>query len=219
MWHRKSLRRIFALASTVCAFGWAPPSAQAIQAIECYDCAISFASAGTITVDLLGNGGLFDHVLAVTSGASAPSPIFALVSTQAPYDAGATVAGSLTPDASSKSFAYSGGNLALTFTLYGYDPSQSNVPLATVVSTGLSTGTGIVYDYGTSLSFAEGLGTNSVTVHMTDLFAGTVRDDFKNLEFQVTLAPVPEPHEWAMMLAGLGAVGVVARRRRHHEAT
>jgi len=28
------------------------------------------------------------------------------------------------------------------------------------------------------------------------------------------LTPVPEPHEWAMMLAGLGIVGVVAKRRR-----
>lgn len=30
----------------------------------------------------------------------------------------------------------------------------------------------------------------------------------------VTVSPVPEPHEWAMMLAGLGLVGAVARRRR-----
>ncbi len=29
----------------------------------------------------------------------------------------------------------------------------------------------------------------------------------------VTIAAVPEPHEWAMMLAGLGLVGWVARRR------
>lgn len=29
-----------------------------------------------------------------------------------------------------------------------------------------------------------------------------------------TAAPVPEPHEWAMMLSGLGVVGVIARRRR-----
>jgi hypothetical protein len=30
----------------------------------------------------------------------------------------------------------------------------------------------------------------------------------------VTIAAVPEPHEWAMMLAGLGIVGWVARRQR-----
>jgi hypothetical protein len=33
-------------------------------------------------------------------------------------------------------------------------------------------------------------------------------------EVEVMAAPVPEPHEWAMMLAGLGVVGLVARRRR-----
>jgi len=31
---------------------------------------------------------------------------------------------------------------------------------------------------------------------------------------ELAVAPVPEPHEWAMMLAGLGVVGVVAGRRR-----
>ena len=28
------------------------------------------------------------------------------------------------------------------------------------------------------------------------------------------VTPVPEPGEWAMMLAGLGIVGLIARRRR-----
>jgi hypothetical protein len=34
----------------------------------------------------------------------------------------------------------------------------------------------------------------------------------------VMLAPVPEPAAWALMLAGLAAVGVVARRRRSNAA-
>jgi MYXO-CTERM domain-containing protein len=32
--------------------------------------------------------------------------------------------------------------------------------------------------------------------------------------YSVSVTPVPEPHEWAMMLAGLGLVGFAARRRR-----
>jgi len=35
--------------------------------------------------------------------------------------------------------------------------------------------------------------------------------------FSVSVAAVPEPHEWAMMLAGLGLVGWAARRRRGGE--
>jgi hypothetical protein len=42
---------------------------------------------------------------------------------------------------------------------------------------------------------------------------GAVIDD-------ITVAAVPEPHEWVMMLAGLGLVGWVAgRRRRAADAT
>ena len=33
-----------------------------------------------------------------------------------------------------------------------------------------------------------------------------------------TAAPVPEPSEWAMMIAGLGIVGLIARKRRQHAA-
>jgi hypothetical protein len=36
---------------------------------------------------------------------------------------------------------------------------------------------------------------------------------------ELNAAPVPEPHEWAMMLAGLGIVGWAARRRQVPSAT
>jgi len=53
-----------------------------------------------------------------------------------------------------------------------------------------------------SLSFASNVPGN----------AGAVLDD-------ISIAAVPEPHEWAMMLAGLGLVGWAARRRREAPAS
>jgi hypothetical protein len=40
------------------------------------------------------------------------------------------------------------------------------------------------------------------------------QDPYQHFAFIDNVALVPEPHEWAMMLAGLGMVGVIAKRRR-----
>lgn len=41
-----------------------------------------------------------------------------------------------------------------------------------------------------------------------------ISSQYLDINVTGTVAPIPEPHEWAMMLAGLGMVGVIARRRR-----
>jgi len=38
--------------------------------------------------------------------------------------------------------------------------------------------------------------------------------DYGNSELRLTVAVVPEPGSWAMLLAGLAAFGFVARHRR-----
>lgn len=38
----------------------------------------------------------------------------------------------------------------------------------------------------------------------------------KNVELSFTLMPIPEPESYAMLFAGLGMIGLVARRRRQH---
>ncbi len=56
---------------------------------------------------------------------------------------------------------------------------------------------------------------NNLYVNWSDLSfqAGDVQFAVNNL------APVPEPETYAMLLAGLGLLGVVARRRKHKEAS
>jgi len=46
-----------------------------------------------------------------------------------------------------------------------------------------------------------------------DFGAITLTRDLQNVSFQAALAAVPEPQTWGLMLAGLGFVGALARRR------
>ena len=57
--------------------------------------------------------------------------------------------------------------------------------------------------------------TASAGVHITALsfFNSPQTDAFESANFSVT-TPVPEPSTYALLLAGLGAIGFVARRRR-----
>jgi hypothetical protein len=50
-------------------------------------------------------------------------------------------------------------------------------------------------------------------------FGGLRSENFSNfVAIDAPAAPVPEPESWALLMAGLGLMGAVARRRRQHRA-
>jgi hypothetical protein len=68
-------------------------------------------------------------------------------------------------------------------------------------------------------TFAEGAFTFTATGAFAQLrFAGTTQSNYGGVIDNISVAAVPEPHEWAMMLAGLGLVGWAARRRRGEQS-
>jgi hypothetical protein len=62
----------------------------------------------------------------------------------------------------------------------------------------------------TMLSWIGSLGSGDYTVHVTGV------TNLKNAAYlgTVSASPAPEPETYAMLLAGLGVVGFLARRRR-----
>jgi hypothetical protein len=75
---------------------------------------------------------------------------------------------------------------------------------------GPSSGNPLNTQYPTSGSLLLGAGGHTLTFQShLGLDAGTKIDDFT-----MNVTAVPEPGSWAMLLAGLGAMGVVSRRRR-----
>lgn len=66
------------------------------------------------------------------------------------------------------------------------------------------------YDSYQTLNGAGSLSSGTYSVHVT----GTSKRANTIYSFTVDVAPVPEPETYALLLAGLGVVGAVARRRK-----
>ena len=120
-----------------------------------------------------------------------------------------------------------GGSAVLSFSspvstysfLWG-SPDSGNM-LDILTSTGVESYSGSSFK---TLVGATGDGLNSFSrvFTMTGVGSQTISSiTFKssNIAFEVATAPIPEPETYALMLAGLGAVGFMARRRRAAQAS
>jgi hypothetical protein len=195
-------------------------------ATDVNECEISFASSGSVTLTLLADHGSLDHgffLIDVVGGnntlvfASSNGTDAALAGT----DSGTTSVGAtITPIGATFTINNYVAGSELVFGLFGYESVRwgGTNNLVTKFYTGSMTAnsdTPIPTSDGNYISFVEGGGTNNLTVHMTDLFgqASNFNGSEGNIMFSAQLAPVPEPESYAMLLAGLGLMAVVARRR------
>lgn len=170
---------------------------------------ISFATSGSLTLTYNGSNGGFDHVLELASSAGAVgTPIF--VATSFPDSAAVLGYTPATPGDTFALGAYTAGT-ELIFRMTNVESARLGTP-GTIAGQLFSGTSSALNPGGVPFVLVTPGGLGVLDVGFEDLVPS--RDTYNNLSFTVEVAPIPEPHEWAMMLAGLGLVGVIARRRR-----
>lgn len=200
----QSVRSILAVVLMASMQAWASPPVQT---------PITFASSGAVTLTFMSTNAGFDHVLEL---ASTIGPVGTPIFVASTASASAAVLG-FTPATPNQTFLLGSytANTELIFRLtnVGSDRFSGSNGVGEVDSQVFSGSAGGLNPNPLLpwVNVASG-GPNTLHVGFEDLFPeGSAYD---KLTFTLTLAPIPEPSEWAMMLAGLGVVGVIAKRRR-----
>jgi hypothetical protein len=107
------------------------------------------------------------------------------------------------------------GQYSLTF---DYAANQDGLGVLVGVSRPFDAGVGATsasFSSGSFASFTSGqLLFSATSTSMNLVFQSSIGGPRGAILDNIQVAAVPEPHEWAMMVAGLGLVGWAARRRR-----
>jgi hypothetical protein len=119
-----------------------------------------------------------------------------------PFDAAASVTSSYLNTQQTKDLLITG------FSLYRYDPGTMAI-LGTAIAGVNETGFGSHPTDSWSLS-AYGLSSGYYALQINGQVLGAGGGAFGG---DLTVSPVPEPQSWAMLLAGLGMLGMVTRRQ------
>lgn len=199
-----------ALAFSVLALAAAPAQAA-------FNAPIAFGQSGTVTLTVDYSEGGFDHLLELSDPLGMSGTL--LMALTATSDPSPDVLG-LTPAALGDSVglgSFAAGD-EIVLRVRNVESARLGTPgnLGPVVYTGSASA--LNPDPFGWYSFVEALSPTQLRVRIEDLFpiapfSATSLDDY-DLQFTLTLQPVPEPGTLALWLAGLGAAGFVARRRR-----
>lgn len=171
---------------------------------------VVLTTSGVLTATLIGNEGLFSHVLELSSSNGAiVSPIFVGVGIDSFYDLGYAV----NTAGDTFNLGYYAAGTELVFRLTNYDGNAEDG--GSIVGQ-LFTGSGALnpaqngYDAGLPYAKVTYISPTHIQIGFEDLFQD--RDTYNNLVFDLQVAQVPVPA--SAWLFGSGVLGLVGLRRR-----